>query len=146
METTEPLIRRALVAGFGAQLGRDATLDAYEWAWEHWDRVRAALNPAGYLYRTGAHCAARARRKANLRTRFDAAPSSRDPWIEPMLDGALDRLTRQQRTAVVLVHGFGWTYQEVSDLLGVRRSTVQRHVQRALSKLRSDLGVHDAVA
>jgi RNA polymerase sigma factor (sigma-70 family) len=73
-------------------------------------------------------------------------PTSSEPWVEPGLDGALDHLSGPQRTAVVLIHGFGWTYQEVSELLAVRRSTVQRHAARALSKLRSELEVRDAIA
>jgi DNA-directed RNA polymerase specialized sigma24 family protein len=146
MEQTEPRLRRALGAGFGSQLGREATLEAFEYAWEHWSRVQAASNPAGYVYRVGAHWAARERRRGARRGGFDAPPPHREPWVEPKLDGALDRLTRPQRTAVVLIHGFGWTYQEVSELLQVRRSTIQRHVSRAMNRLRSELGVRDAVA
>jgi DNA-directed RNA polymerase specialized sigma24 family protein len=146
METAEPRVRRALIAGFGPQLGREATLEAFEYAWEHWNRVRAASNPAGYVYRVGAHWASRTRRRDGRKGAFDAPLPHREPWVEPRLDGALDRLTEPQRTAVVLIHGFGWTYQEVSDLLETRRSTVQRHVSRAMKRLRSELGVRDAVA
>jgi RNA polymerase sigma factor (sigma-70 family) len=146
MERTEPRVRNALISSFGSRLGRDATLDAFEYAWEHWDRVRTSANPAGYVYKTGAHCAARARRKEGRKAGFEVPQLRSEPWIEPKLDGALDRLTRSQRTTVVLIHGFGWTYQEVSELLDIRRSTVQRHVARAMKKLRSDLGVRNAVA
>ena len=146
MEEAEPRIRIALVSSFGSRIGRDATLDAFEYAWEHWDRVQVAANPAGYVYKTGAHCAARARRIEQRTVRFDAPQPNAEPWIEPGLDDALDRLTRPQRTAVVLIHGFGWTFRDVSELLGIRRSTVQRHVSRAMKKLRTDLGVRDAAA
>lgn len=146
MESTEPQIRRALAAGFGSQLGREATIEAFEDAWEHWERVASAANPAGYVYRVGAHYAVRERRKQRRRSGFDRPASNPVPWVEPKLDQALERLSGAQRTAVVLIHGFGWTYREVSELLGVRRSTVQRHVTRALKKLRSELGVRDAVA
>lgn len=146
MEETEPRVRRALISGYGSQFGREATIEAYEYVWEHWDRVRKAANPTGYVYKTGAHCAARNRRQQGRRTGFDQPPTTAVPWVEPKLNGALHRLSDPQRTSVVLIHGFDWTYQEVADLLGVRRSTVQRHLSRALNKLRSDLGVHDAVA
>jgi len=46
-----------------------------------------------------------------------------------------------QRTAVVLIDGFDWTHQEVADQLGVRRSTVQKHRERGLARLRRELGV-----
>ncbi len=146
MEEAEPRVRRALISGFGAQLGREATLDAFEYAWEHWDRLRRGSNPAGYVYRAGVHVAARARRREHRRAGFDDPSPRAERWVEPKLDGALDRLTRPQRTAVVLIHGFGWTYREVSDVMGIRRSSVQRHVDRAMEKLRADLGVRNAVA
>jgi DNA-directed RNA polymerase specialized sigma24 family protein len=146
MEETEPRLRRALIAGYGSQLGRDATIEAFEYGWEHWDRVSRTRNPAGYLYRVGANCAGRNRRKMNPPPALPGASSPAEPWVEPKLDGALDGLSRSQRTAVVLIHGFNWTYAEVADLLSVRRSTVQRHVSRAMGKLRAELGVHDAVA
>jgi RNA polymerase sigma-70 factor (ECF subfamily) len=145
MREAEPQVRRALIAGYGPQLGRDATVEAFEYAWEHWDRVGCSANPAGYVYRTGAHCAARVRRRQRRRVGFDPTPASNSPWVEPKLDGALRRLSRQQRIAVMLIHGFGWTYQETADLLGLRRSTVQRHVERGMEKLRSDMGVPNAV-
>jgi DNA-directed RNA polymerase specialized sigma24 family protein len=146
METTEPRVRRALISGFGSRLGREATLEAFEYAWEHWDRVQASSNAAGYVYRAGAHSAARTRRREGRKVGFDPPQPNPEPWVEPKLDSALNRLTRPQRTAVVLIYGFGWTYREVSEFLGIRRSTVQRHLSRAMAKLRSDLGVHDAVA
>jgi DNA-directed RNA polymerase specialized sigma24 family protein len=145
MREAEPRVRRALVAGYGPQLGRDATVDAFEYAWEHWDRVGSGANPAGYVYRTGAHSAARTRRRRRRPAGFDPAPTPSSPWVEPKLDGALDRLSRHQRIAVVLIHGFGWTYRETADLLGLRRSTVQRHLERGMEKLRSELGVPNAV-
>lgn len=146
MEEVEPRVRLALVSSFGPRLGSDATLDAFEYAWEHWDRVQASANPAGYVYKTGAHCAARARRLEQRTVRLDVPQPNNEPWFEPRLDDALDRLTRPQRTAVVLIYGFGWTFRDVSELLSIRRSTVQRHVSRAMKKLRTDLGVRNAAA
>ena len=146
MAETEPRVRRALTSGFGSRLGREATVDAFEYGWEHWDRISRYANPAGYLYRTGVRFALKARRKDARRIGFEAGGSGGDVWVEPKLDSSLDRLTDSQRVCVVLVHGFDWTYQEVADLLEVRRSTVQRHVDRGMTKLRSDLGVRDAVA
>jgi RNA polymerase sigma factor (sigma-70 family) len=53
----------------------------------------------------------------------------------------LERLSRRQRTVVLLVEGLGLTYKETSRLLGVSRSSVQSHLERALDRLRRDLGV-----
>jgi RNA polymerase sigma factor (sigma-70 family) len=51
----------------------------------------------------------------------------------------LKRLSVQQRTVVVLVHGFEWSQAEVSELLEISPSTVQKHLNRAMSKLRDEL-------
>ena len=42
---TEPKLRRALIAAAGGQRGREAACEALEYAWEHWDRVKAMENP-----------------------------------------------------------------------------------------------------
>ncbi len=65
------------------------------------------------------------------------------PWVEPGLPRALARLSKQQRTAVVLVHAFGWTFREVAELTGVKPTTVQNHLERGLAKLRDALEVHE---
>lgn len=82
-------------------------------------------NPAGYLWGVGRNHARRMRpRRVVLpHARVDAMP-----WIEPSLASALARLSEGQRVAVMLVHGLGWTYGEVAELLGVSRGTVQTHV------------------
>jgi DNA-directed RNA polymerase specialized sigma24 family protein len=130
----EPRLRRALVAARGPNLGRDATAEALAWAWEHWPRVQAMDNPAGYLFRVG-QSKTRQRRRGWLQQ----APASWDHVIEPGLGAALAQLSDQQRTAVLLVHGCGWTYHEVAEALGVSRSSVGTHVARALTSLRNAL-------
>ena len=133
----EPRLRRALVAGLGGERGREATAEALGWAWEHWARVRAMANPAGYLYRVG-RSRTRSRRRPVV---FAAAAEASAPWVEPALVPALVGLSEQQRVVVVLVHGYGWSQREVADLLGVSPSTVQTHLERALGRLRAALEV-----
>ena len=41
---------------------------------------------------------------------------------------------------MVLVYAYEWTYQEVADLLGISRSTVQNHLERGLARLRMVIG------
>lgn len=137
----EPRLRRALIARYGGEVGREATAEALAYAWERWDRVAAMDNPLGYLYRVGQ---SRSRRLWPRRSVFSTPQAATLPWIEPGLPGALDKLSARQRQVVVLVHGFEYTHQEVADLLGISRSSVQNHVERGLAKLRSDLEVSDA--
>ncbi|MBX3284484.1 MAG: hypothetical protein KF703_03995 [Actinobacteria bacterium] len=140
----EPRLRRALVAAYGPDTGRDATVDALGWAWANWDRMEALDNPAGYLYRVGQTKAREARRPLRSVTPEPAAVDDRAPWVEPELEPALLALTEPQRVAVVLCHGFQWTHREVAELLDVSSSTVQNHVERGLAHLRRALEVHDA--
>jgi len=134
----EPRLRRGLVATLGLENGAEATAEAMVYAWEHWERVERMENPVGYLYRVGCH--SRPRRRPSRRL-FPEVEEDRWPWVEPGLPGALDRLSRTQRTVVVLLHCFGWTVAEVAELLGVARGSVQTHDERALGKLRRALGV-----
>ncbi|MGO9874370.1 MAG: RNA polymerase sigma factor [Acidimicrobiia bacterium] len=133
----EPSLRRAFVAAFGVERGREATQEALAWAWEHWDRVTAMTNPAGYLWRVG-RSRTRPRRAAPVL--LPEAPLD-NPLIEPGLVPALRALSPHQRAAVLLVHGHGWQLQEVAQLFGVTVSTVQTHVGRAMAKLRAALEV-----
>jgi len=137
VEETEPRLRFALAAALGQEQGREATAEALAYAWEHWEEIQPMDNPAGYLYRVG-----RSRGRFRRRRRvFAEVPSNHQPAVEPHLPRAVARLSERQRVAVVLVHGFGWTRPEVAELLGISVSAVNAHVQRALSKLRTALGV-----
>ena len=137
----EPSLRRALVARYGSDRGREATAEALAYAWEHWPRVQAMERPIGYLYRVGQ---SRTRRwRLSRRDGFPPPDAVEMPWVEPGLPRALNALSERQRVAVVLVCGFGWQLREVADLLGVRTTTVQNHVERGLAKLRLDLEVID---
>ena len=61
--------------------------------------------------------------------------------MEPRLSAALNSLSLAQRTAVVLVYVMEWSEREAADLLGVNRSTIRRHRDRGLTKLRAALEV-----
>ena len=135
----EPSLRYALVAQLGYQTGREATQDALVYAWEHWGRIRSVSNPGGYLFRVAKRRALRQRA-----TRGSLAmdlPENPSPRIEPKLDDALRHLSKRQRAVVFLVEGLGLSYQETADQLDISRSAVQTHLERALARLRSDLGV-----
>lgn len=135
---TEPLLRRALVAGFGSDLGRDAAAEALAYGWRNWSRVSALANPAGYLYRVGERWAQRHRQRPQRW--FAATAVQWDSPFEPGLAAVLAELPRRQRQVVVLVTGFGLSHRETAELLDISRSSVQNHVERALHTLRTRLG------
>lgn len=148
VEAVEPRLRRALSAMWGMEGGREATAEALAWAWENWSKVQEMENSAGYLYRVGV---SRIRRRTLIGTRFIEAMHGPDDQthcdpgagsFEPALPAALDRLSQRQRAVAVLIHGCEWTHQEVADALGLSRSSVGTHLERAMANLRSDLGVN----
>lgn len=137
----EPAIRRALSAAYGPERGREAALDALSWAWEHWDRVRPMANPTGYVFRVGQSRAVDGLRREARPPRADGSATVEMPDLVPELPAAMAILSEQQRTAVVLVHGYGMTLREVAELMNVSIATVRTHCERALDRLRNVLEV-----
>lgn len=137
---TEPRLRRALIAAYGFEDGRDATAEALAYAWEHWDKLAEIKNLPGYLFRVG-QTMSRRRRQAVV---FTPPDGTSQPLFEPGLPAALADLTERQRLAVVLVHGYGYTHREVSELTGLKQTSIQNHVERGLARLRALMGVTSA--
>ncbi|MDH5371559.1 MAG: sigma-70 family RNA polymerase sigma factor [Acidimicrobiia bacterium] len=138
-EEVGPRLTQALVASLGGELGREMAADALAYGWEHWSRVGAMENPAGYLYRVGRNRGRRMRRPYLLP---DPPPPKSEPLVEPGLPSALARLSNRQRVSVMLVHGAGWTLSETAAVMGISPGSVYRHVERALRLLRKSLGVN----
>lgn len=139
----EPRLLQALVSAYGPRDGREATVDALSWAWEHWDRLGRIDNKLGYLYRVGQSAT---RRYSTRAIPVPVTACEQVPLVDvnPELLPALSRLSEQQRTVVVLVHAFGWSQSEVAGLLDVTVSTAREHLSRALRHLRDELVVCDA--
>ncbi len=131
-------LRAGLIAAYGPDLGLDVTAEALAYGWEHWPRVSAMENPAGYLYRVAQTAARRAHRRHGF------LPPASSPDIqdfEPRLLPALEELTETQRTCVVMVHAYGWGQTEVAELLEISPSSVRTHIARALDRLQRALEV-----
>lgn len=134
----EVRLRQSLVAACGGEIGSDAAADAWEYAWANWDRVRVMENPVGYLFKVGR---SKARKQfGRRRLVLDQVDTARIPEVEPKLPKALSKLSQRQRTAVLLVHGYGWTETEVGILLGISRSSVSSHIGRGMASLRESIG------
>jgi RNA polymerase sigma factor (sigma-70 family) len=139
-ERVEPLLRRALVATYGVDRGREAAAEALAYGWQHWKRVQKMSNPAGYLYRVG-QSRSRTKRTPIVFVRSE----NTERLFEPGLAPALSALSDRQRIAIVLVHAYGWSISEVAELTGTKKATVQVHLQRAMAKLRAELEVQEDV-
>lgn len=138
----ERRLRQAYTSIWGPDRGREAAIDALAYGWENWDRVRAMDNPVGYLFVVGRERGSRRRRRREQLTPDFVVPSAApSPWYEPALPELIEDLSDRERQVVVLLHAFEWSLGEIAELLEVSKSTVQSYADRALSKLRSGLGV-----
>ncbi len=133
------MVRRALLARFGAEAGSEAAADAIAWGWEHGDVLAQIANPAGYLYRVGQTAARRGRRRI-ARSSFPVEPVWQDaPELPGDVFDALFRLRPDQRVAVLLVHGYGFSYADTAGVMGVSEDSVRNHVHRGMRRLRTEL-------
>lgn len=125
----------ALVGPFdAADVVTDACLKAF--AAKGWPQVS---NRRAYLYRavlsvaTDHHRATLSRRIRELRT---ASPESAPP-VEVDIDvlRAVERLSMQQRAAVLLTYWADLPVEEVADRMGITTGAVKRHLARARRRL-----------
>lgn len=137
VKEAEPRLSYALAAAYGPEVGNECTADALCWAWEHWERLQAMENPVGYLYRVGQ---SRSRRYRRPRVVFPRTMGEEHDF-EPGLPDALERLSRNQRVAVVLVCALDCSEREAAEIMGCSRSTVRTHLERGLEHVRERLGV-----
>jgi RNA polymerase sigma factor (sigma-70 family) len=139
-QTAEPRLRQAFTALYGPDVAVDAAAEALAWAFEHWRKVQGFEHPIAYLYRVGQS------RTRRLRRRSWVPPTEgvvTQPDVDPGLEPALAQLAGRQRVCVMLVHGYGWSHDEVASTLGIGSSTVATHVARAIEKLRAQLEVYE---
>jgi DNA-directed RNA polymerase specialized sigma24 family protein len=139
----EPRLRRALAATHGALVGRESACAALVWAWENWERARALENPIGYLYRVGQTAASRDRPRDLVVGRVAADVTTDSVDTEPRLMAGLQDLSTQQRAAVLLVHGYGYSLREAAAVLDIAPATLRIHIDRGLARLRAHLEVED---
>lgn len=140
--THGPRLRAALVARLGLLDGTEAAAEAVVYAWRNWEKVRSLEYPVAYLVKVGASRQLSSDDRRTIPTDPEVLNAIGPPvHVEVHLFGdleaALDQLTVNQRTCVVLIRGFGWTHAEVAALLGIAVTTVQNHLERAITRLRA---------
>lgn len=130
-----PKLRRAFAARYGVELADDITAEAVAHAWKNWDRISLMENPTGFLFSVGC---SKARRYTRWKVvvAFPVEPVRPVESRRDLFDG-LRKLSGEQRVAVLAVHGYGWTYAEVAEILGVSQAAVTNHVHRGLAKLKN---------
>jgi DNA-directed RNA polymerase specialized sigma24 family protein len=148
--STRERLLRVLVAHHGPDVGAEALADAYAYAWEHWDRVSMATNPVGYVFRVGDRVgirrAVKARRESPARSGDDPGSLVSAAGCDDSTFGAglglqslLRALSTRQRAAVLLVHGYGWSYRDAAETMDLPLTTLTNEVTRGLQKLREQM-------
>jgi RNA polymerase sigma-70 factor (ECF subfamily) len=117
------LFRRLCLITGNRHEAEEVVQDAFLSVFERWDRVRDMEDPTGYLYRTAFHAFRRRSRRAALAVRrtlglatsvdeFAAVDDRQD------VSQALARLTRRQRTALVLTELLGYGSEDAGRMMG----------------------------
>ena len=131
-------------------LVEDALQEAYVRAFRGLSRFRGQADFGTWLYRiTYNVCMDELRRRRRQAVSVDsgqdrpAVPDAPDPADfcaeRHALAAALARLTTRERSAVVLVDGYGMGYVQAAEILGVAPGTVGSRVFRARGALRQAL-------
>jgi len=130
-------LRGVLIARHGTEVGLDVHAEVVAYAWENRDDLASMSNPSGYLYRVSQ---SRVRRYRRWRRVADLPPDQAGVSAESpgdvRLSDALARLSADERTVAVIVHAYGYTYEEAAELLGTSPAAVRNRLHRGMTKLR----------
>lgn len=130
-------------------LAQEALMSAYR-NWEQvgrldkpeaWVRKVLANNAWSFLRRVKAE--SRAIAKATLTSRWDPMPRLPDSSIETWDE--VGRLPKRQAQVVALYYVSGMTMQEIADLIGCSKETVNTHLRRARETLARRLGTKEVL-
>lgn len=129
-------LRRAFVARYGVDLGVEACSESITWAYANQTRLMGMTNAVGYLYRVG-QTAVRTQVRWMRAPMFPVeAPDNDLPLPDDGLHLAMSKLNRDQRCAVMLVHAYGYPYNDAAAMLDIPVSTLKNHLNRGLARLR----------
>jgi RNA polymerase sigma factor (sigma-70 family) len=132
-----------------AALAEDVTQAVFLLYWQKGVGIEPEGKLAGWLYRAVRYCSANALRLEKIRQwhEREAAMEKQQAsersagWseVEGELEGAVDRLSEQDRQVVVLRFYRELSLEEVSEALGIGEAAAQKRVERAVGRLREAL-------
>lgn len=149
VERARRLAWRLLGGDTGA--AEDVVQDAFVKAYRGFERFRGEAQVSSWLYRIVLNEAHNHRRWRAVRARLrhliafeveDAGTQAErggDPSVRDRIARALDRLSRGQREAFVLVHLEAMTTKEAAEVLGCTEGTVKTQLHRARAALSVEL-------
>jgi RNA polymerase sigma-70 factor (ECF subfamily) len=135
------LVNALTHAGATAGTAEDLAQEAFARTLAHWWRIRAGPNPTGYLYRVGFRLVTSGRRRRVVTGLRPAENGSVGDMaiVHTESDRILAAMPARRRTVAVLCIVLGYTTGEAADTLGIRASTVRKHLGVARSELAAAL-------
>jgi RNA polymerase sigma-70 factor (ECF subfamily) len=128
----------------------DIAQEAFVFAWANLSKLKDPAKFRSWVLGVAWRKAqTRARSRARSRTRDGAWLDGRPHASDAVGDAALtavqlfESLPLDQRAALALCHGEGWSHSEAADILGQPLGTVKSNITRAKAKLRTLLGGED---
>ena len=122
----------------------DIMQEAFLAVWERWDHVSTMDRPDGYLFRTAMNTFRKRLRRSRLAARIPLVPEPPDDLADvehrDELIRSLRMLTPHQRASLILSALFGYSTDEIGEMLGCRPTTVRVHLSRARGMIRGQNG------
>ncbi len=136
-----------LLRGDGAE-AEGIVQDAFLKAWQCREEIRDPAAFRSWLYATALNILRMRKRRLRPVTGMDCEPVGERPLPERQVAGAeelgrvmraLDRISDEQREAVLLVRMHAMKFREAAEILGVSENTVKTRVRRGLLRLAEEL-------
>jgi len=132
----EAPLREFLARMGGADLADDIAQDAFVKAWRAAGQYDGRARYSTWLTRIAWRCRIDALRRARP-AEPEAEPVAAADGERAEVNDMLSRLGVNERAALVLCEGHGWTHAEAADLLGMPLGTLKSTVARAKAKCRA---------
>jgi RNA polymerase sigma factor (sigma-70 family) len=130
-------------------LAEDVTQAVFLMLWQRPQSLRRGTHLIGWLYQSTKYAAANALRIQRRRKMHEAAagamprsePRMDSLWndLEPLLEDAMDGLSRSDRQIILLRYFQGLSVKELCQSLNVSENTAAKRVSRAIERLRGAL-------
>lgn len=138
------LFRMLVLVTGSTDEAEDIAQEAFLKVWAKWERVGSLENAAGYLHVAAMNCFRSRYRHAVYVAKRSLRLTREEPDPLAVIEAkdaalrALDKLSRRQRAAVVLVAALGFSVQEAAVALSIRPGTVRTLISQARAKLSTE--------
>ena len=149
-ENYDMTVRGLILVGTRADDAHDAAQEAYVRAYARWWRVGHYREPAAWVRRVAVNVTRDQHRRVvahdKAMPKLATAQVVDGPGVGTDLDGpldeALEQLPPQQRQAVDLYYGTGFSTEEAAGRMGISPGAFRFHLSRARSTLKPRMAEH----